>query len=216
MSAVSNVSATFSFPVRVYYEDTDAGGVVYYANYLKYFERARTEWLRSLGIDQRALAASQGILFVVRSSNVHYRAPGHLDDQLDIRSRITRLGRASLEFEQTCLRADTVLAFGQIHIACVSATSLRPAPIPDDIRSRLEFLAVPGGRSAPRHFNSTRHVAPDHPNPSSAGSDVLSSESPQASLSHDIAPTSADAECGPAIAEIATPRSNTNRPTRRA
>ncbi len=142
MSIITSGAVTFSFPVRVYYEDTDAAGVVYYANYLKFFERARTEWLRQLGIEQNRLAATQGVVFVVRSANIQYRAPARLDDQLTIQSQITRLGRASLEFEQSCLRDDALLAMGHIQIGCVAADSLRPVAIPDDIRQHFQGVSA--------------------------------------------------------------------------
>jgi len=141
MPVVPQRAATFSFPVRVYYEDTDAAGVVYYANYLKFFERARTEWLRSLGFGQAATAATDGTVFVVRAASTEYRKPARLDDALTIRSQVTRVGRASLEFAQTCERDDDVLATGRIQIGCVNADTLRPAPMPRHIASRLAALA---------------------------------------------------------------------------
>jgi len=127
----------FVWPIRVYYEDTDAGGIVFYANYLKFFERARTEWLRGCGIDQHRLAAETGALFVVRSTAVDYRAPARLDDVLTIVSRVTRLGRASVDFEQAAWRGELLLVTSHIRVACVEQTALRPIPVPDDVHAAL-------------------------------------------------------------------------------
>ena len=126
--------------VRVYYEDTDAGGVVFYANYLKFLERARTEWLRDLGVNQSGLAASEQRLFVVRSLDMSYRKPAKLDDLLTIRSRITKLGRASIHFAQRAERNGELLAEGNIQVCCVDAIHLRPAVLPADVRAKLEFI----------------------------------------------------------------------------
>jgi acyl-CoA thioester hydrolase len=100
---------TFDWPLRVYYEDTDAGGIVFYANYLKFFERARTEWLRACGIDQRVLADSDGVLFVVRRTTLEYSAPARLDDLIHVVSRIERIGRASVDFHQEAWLDGTLL-----------------------------------------------------------------------------------------------------------
>lgn len=127
----------FRWPIRVYYEDTDAGGVVFYANYLKFFERARTEWLRSLGVEQQPLARETGMIFVVRHTAVDYLSPARLDDELRIDSRIERLGRASVDFVQEAWRAGTLLARGTIQIACVAQATLKPGPIP---RTTLETM----------------------------------------------------------------------------
>lgn len=126
--------------VRVYYEDTDAGGVVFYANYLKFLERARTEWLRDLGVNQSALAASEQRLFVVHSLDMSYRKPARLDDLLTIRSRITRLGRASIHFAQRAERNGELLAEGNIQVCCVDAIHMRPAELPADVRAKLKFI----------------------------------------------------------------------------
>lgn len=133
-----------TFIVRVYYEDTDAGGVVFYANYLKFLERARTEWLRELGYDQSRLAAgsgaSDGYLFVVRALNMSYLKPARLDDLLIIRSRVTRVGRASIHFAQKAERNGELLAEGNIQVCCVDAAGLKPAGLPADIRATLESI----------------------------------------------------------------------------
>ncbi|WP_414450279.1 tol-pal system-associated acyl-CoA thioesterase [Burkholderia sp. 22PA0099] len=128
----------FHWPVRVYYEDTDAGGIVFYANYLKYFERARTEWLRACGLDQHHLAAETGAMFVVRDTAVDYRAPARLDDLLTIVSRIERFGRASLIFVQEAWHGDALLVSGRTGIGWVDRASLRPVGIPAAVRGALE------------------------------------------------------------------------------
>jgi acyl-CoA thioester hydrolase len=126
-----------SWGIRVYYEDTDAGGIVFYANYLKFFERARTEWLRACGIDQNRLADEAGAIFIVRSTAVDYRAPARLDDVVKVVSRIERLGRASVDFEQEAWRDGTLLATGSIRVGCVERTALRPAAIPPQVLAAL-------------------------------------------------------------------------------
>ncbi|RQR39223.1 MULTISPECIES: tol-pal system-associated acyl-CoA thioesterase [unclassified Burkholderia] len=128
----------FTWPVRVYYEDTDAGGIVFYANYLKFFERARTEWLRACGIDQRRLADDTGAIFIVRSTSLDYRAPARLDDALTITSRPGRIGRASVEFAQEAWRGDTLLVAGHIRLGCVDSTGIRPAAIPPVVLDVLQ------------------------------------------------------------------------------
>ena len=127
----------YTWPIRVYYEDTDAGGIVFYANYLKFFERARTEWLRACVIEQCRLASETGALFIVRNTALDYRAPARLDDVLTIVSRVERLGRASVEFEQEAWRDDTLLATGTVRVGCVDATALRPTAIPPSVLAAL-------------------------------------------------------------------------------
>ena len=139
---------TFDWPVRVYYEDTDAGGIVFYANYLKFFERARTEWLRACGVDQRKLADSDGVLFVVKRTALDYSAPARLDDVIHVISRIQRVGRASVDFHQEAWRDGVLLATGDIKVASVSLAAIRPVAIPESVLSAL--------RSGPRtHARST-------------------------------------------------------------
>ena len=131
----------FTWRVRVYYEDTDAGGVVFYANYLKFFERARTEWLRHAGIEQHALTQSAGVMFIVKNTAVDYIAPAKLDDELKITVVVQRFGRASVEFVQQAWRcgqvSDTLLAVGSIKVACVACETFRPGAIPSSVRDRL-------------------------------------------------------------------------------
>lgn len=125
-------------PVRVYYEDTDAAGVVYYANYLKYCERARTEWLRALGYAQQSLRETRGRVFVVRSVAAEYLSSAQLDDLLDIETRVTELGRAKLVFAQRVLRDGQPLFEATVTIVCVDWNTRKPASIPADLRSLME------------------------------------------------------------------------------
>ena len=127
----------FRHPVRVYWEDTDAGGIVYYANYLKFFERARTEWLRHLGIEQQELRQRTGAMFIVSESSLKCRLPARLDDQLDVTVGVRHSARASLVLEQQALRDGELLAEGEVRIACVDAPTLRLRRIPEDIFQRL-------------------------------------------------------------------------------
>ena len=133
----------FVWPVRVYYEDTDAGGVVYYANYLKYFERCRTEWLRALGIDQSVLAREQGLQFVVAEIGAKYLAPARLDDELAIEARLVRVGPCSLDFEQQARRAHVTLAHGRVKVACVDAQRRIPARLPASLEDQIAPLVRP-------------------------------------------------------------------------
>lgn len=133
----------FRWPVRVYWEDTDAGGIVFYANYLKFFERARTEWLRSLGVNQRELREASGGMFVVGATEMHYHRPARLDDMLEVTARIAELGRASMTLQQEAwLLADgqrsMLLCEGNIRISWVDASQMKPARIPGAI---LQVLA---------------------------------------------------------------------------
>jgi acyl-CoA thioester hydrolase len=128
----------FRWPVRVYWEDTDGGGVVFYANYLKYFERARTEWLRSLGVSQERLRVDEGVLFVVTDTAVQYRAPARLDDELDVSVSVLHAGRASVEIDQSARRGTELLARGRIRIGCVDAGDFRPRRLPTHLYERLQ------------------------------------------------------------------------------
>ncbi len=132
--------ASFTLPVRVYFEDTDAGGVVYYANYLKFCERARTEWLRTTGLVQNRLATEQNILFVVRSVAADYLRPAVLDDLLEVITTIDKLGRASLGFAQQVRRDGQLLFEARVTVACVASGAMRPTPIPPAVRAQLASL----------------------------------------------------------------------------
>ncbi len=129
---------TFSFPIRIYYEDTDAGGIVYYANYLKYAERARTEFLRYLGINQQEMLKNQECGFVVRNCNINYKSPARLDDALNITCKVTELKGASLKMEQKLYREDTVICEIEITLVFLSLATMRPSKIPTEIGSLLQ------------------------------------------------------------------------------
>lgn len=133
-------STCFTWPIRVYWEDTDAGGVVYYANYLKFLERARSEWLRALGIHQADLAAQENVLFVVRRVEADYLRPARFDDELCVHCHIAELGRASLTMAQRIVRGECrgeeALLAAQVKIACVSADALKPRKIPNWIMEK--------------------------------------------------------------------------------
>jgi acyl-CoA thioester hydrolase len=124
----------FSWRTRVYWEDTDGGGVVYYANYLKFMERARTEWLRSLGHSQREIADELGFVFAVAEVKVNYRKPARLDDELAVTCVPVPEGRASIRFRQTISCEDRLLADGEVRVVCVDAATFKPRPLPDFIR----------------------------------------------------------------------------------
>ena len=127
----------FRFTLRVYWEDTDAGGVVFYANYLKFFERARTEWLRALGVEQEALRRDERVIFIVSETTVRFLLPARLDDLLEVDVETVRRGQASLVVAQQCRRGTALLAEGQIRIGCVDAGTFRPRRIPKTILERL-------------------------------------------------------------------------------
>jgi acyl-CoA thioester hydrolase len=124
----------FEWRTRVYWEDTDGGGVVYYANYLKFMERARTEWLRSMGHSQSELVDQHGYVFAVAEVKVNYRKPARLDDELRITCVPIPEGRASIRFQQTIARGDVVLTEGEVRIACVDSKTFRPRALPDFIK----------------------------------------------------------------------------------
>ena len=130
-------SPLFDWPVRVYWEDTDAGGVVYYANYLKFLERARTEWLSALGLEQDRLARDAGVLFVVRRVEADYLRPARFNDRLLVRSRLSELGRASLAMVQDVYRGSEHLFAARVQVACVEPSSFRPARIPGFVTEKL-------------------------------------------------------------------------------
>lgn len=135
--------AAFTHSVRVYWEDTDAGGVVFYANYLKFFERARTEWLRALGVGQQALRETTGAIFVVSDTALRYLAPARLDDLLTVTVQAVETGRVSMTLQQQVWRhnADAapplLLCEGSIRIGCVDAQTLRPRRFPEPITQAL-------------------------------------------------------------------------------
>lgn len=131
---------SFHLPVRVYWEDTDGGGLVYYANYLKFMERARSEWLRSLGVDQARLAREERIQFAVVEAEVRYRQPARYDDLLDVSASIDSWKGASVSFLQEVRRVDdlSLLASASIRAACLDSDSLRPRPLPPALLEELK------------------------------------------------------------------------------
>lgn len=128
----------FSFPVRVYFENTDAGGVVYHSEYLKFLERARTEWLRHLGFTHQGLAKKHGILFVASQVAVDFVKPARLDDSVAIGVSIESLGKVRVIFHQEIRRDEEVLVRGRVTIACVSGEGFKPTEIPEEVRKKLE------------------------------------------------------------------------------
>jgi acyl-CoA thioester hydrolase len=130
--------AAFRLAIRIYWEDTDAGGVVFYANYLKFFERARTEWLRAAGVQQQALRDETGAMFVVAEVQTSYLAPARLDDEIEVTVAVNELGAASMVLEQQAWRGGTLLATGRIRIGCVDGMTLRPRRIPAQVVTAID------------------------------------------------------------------------------
>jgi len=128
----------YSFPVRVYFENTDAGGVVYHGEYLKFLERARTEWLRHLGYDHQALARDHRVLFVVTSLAIDFAKPARLDDSLAVSVRLESLGKVRCVFAQEVRRDDEVLVSARVTVACVTGENFRPTEIPEPLRKKME------------------------------------------------------------------------------
>ncbi|NGP54768.1 tol-pal system-associated acyl-CoA thioesterase [Thioalkalivibrio sp. XN8] len=127
------LAAPFTWPVRVYYEDTDLGGVVYYANYLKFLERARSEWLRHLGVSQSRLLAGEGVLFAITGVEIRYLQPARFEDELVVTVALERMRRASMSFQQTILRqgsAPELLCTARVTAACLRAADMRPTAFP--------------------------------------------------------------------------------------
>jgi acyl-CoA thioester hydrolase len=133
----------FTLPVRVYYEDTDTGGVVYYANYLKFFERARTEWLRAAGFGQQKMAEELGLQFVVVRVECDYRRPARLDDLLEIDMAVAQAGRASIVFKQAARRGSELIATARVRAACVDTREFLPRPLPVPMLDALQELDQP-------------------------------------------------------------------------
>lgn len=132
------MSAEFNWQVRVYYEDTDAGGVVFYANYLKFMERARTEWLRSVGFEHEQLINEYNVLFAVRNVSIDYKRPGKLDDLLTVTSTILNYRGASITFQQFIKNdKDELLAQAEVKVACLNATTLKASPMPEPLLTEL-------------------------------------------------------------------------------
>ena len=132
-------STIFSLPVRVYFQDTDAGGVVYHASYLNFMERARTEWLRSHGYSNAGLMKEFGMVFVVRSLKLEYLKPALLDDLLDVTAQIDNIGRSSIALLQTLRRGDELLTEAEVHLVCVSLENFKPVSVPELLRNQLKI-----------------------------------------------------------------------------
>lgn len=137
-----NPKPMFEFPVRMYWEDTDAGGIVYHARYLHFFERARTEWLRHLHIEQQAMKLATGGMFVVQSLQLRYAAPAYLDDLLITRTALESLGKASCTMRQTASRGDTLLADFSIRLGFVNSSNAAPMRLPALVYDALHPLLV--------------------------------------------------------------------------
>jgi acyl-CoA thioester hydrolase len=133
----AEMPSVFTWTVRVYYEDTDAGGIVYYANYLKFYERARTEWLRSLGLDQQTLRDEENAIFVVRSAAIDYLAPARLDDEMALTLRVEKLGRVSVQFVQQAWRGETLLSTANVKVCCVDAQTMHPRSLPASTAAKM-------------------------------------------------------------------------------
>lgn len=130
-------TTTFNWPVRVYYEDTDAGGVVYHSNYLNFMERARTEWLRALGFEQPQVKADLGVIIVVHSLSVEFKGPAYFNDMLEVQCKLTKIGRGSIEMEQKTTREHQVLIKAQVKLAFVNADTFKPVGIPVAIKTAM-------------------------------------------------------------------------------
>jgi len=131
---------TFSLPIRIYFEDTDSGGVVYHSNYLKFMERARTEWLRELGIDQRHLKQDHQIMFVVHRIDIQFKLPARFNDELIVKSELKNIGSSKIEFRQMIYRNDEMLIDASVDIACIDSEKFKPVRIPPTIKQTMESL----------------------------------------------------------------------------
>jgi len=138
--AILVLEKPFTWTIRVYYEDTDTCGIVYYANYLKFFERARTEWLRSVGFEQQKMADELGLRFVIARVECDFKLPAKLDDAIDLDVRVARLGNASMVFDQSAKRGSAVLATARVRVGCIESNTLTPAPLPQALRAAVERL----------------------------------------------------------------------------
>jgi acyl-CoA thioester hydrolase len=147
------MNTIFSLPVRVYYEDTDSGGVVYHSNYLNFMERARTEWLRALGFEQDELLREHGVLFAVSTVNLAFHKPARFNELLAVTVALERRGAASLSLKQQVRRADTVLASAEVRVACIDAQRFVPVAIPAAVTDAV--LALEGAAGAVTQSKTT-------------------------------------------------------------
>lgn len=127
---------SFSFPVRVYFQDTDAGGVVYHANYVSFMERARTEWLRTFGYSNAGMMKELGLVFVVRSVKLDYLKPALLDDLLTVTATVKDIGRSRVTLLQSVLRGEELLTEGEVHLVCVTVDGFKPVSVPNVLRDQ--------------------------------------------------------------------------------
>jgi acyl-CoA thioester hydrolase len=134
------VTAIFSIPVRVYYEDTDSGGVVYHSNYLNFMERARTEWLRALGFEQDRLLTELGVIFAVSSVNIDFRKPARFNELLGVTVTVARRGAASLTLQQAVTRGEEILAEAEVRVACLDAARFVPVAMPAAVAAAVKAL----------------------------------------------------------------------------
>jgi len=132
----------FDWPIRVYYEDTDSGGVVYHSNYLNFMERARTEWLRALGFEQTHMKVDLNVIFVVHSMNIQFKRPALFNDMLNVQSKVAKVGHGSIEFLQTILRDQQVLIEARVKVACVQASVFKPVAIPAIIKDSIQNSTI--------------------------------------------------------------------------
>jgi acyl-CoA thioester hydrolase len=130
----------FRWPIRIYYESTDAGGVVYHAEYLKFFERARTEWLRSLGFEQTTLRTEHGVIFVVHGMEIKYARPARFNEMLEVVSTLIEVGRCRFVFDQALMRGEELLTRARVEVACVAAADFRPTVLPAFIHQQFESV----------------------------------------------------------------------------
>ncbi len=128
----------FSWPVRVYFQDTDAGGVVYHASYVNFMERARTEWLRSFGYSNAGLMQKLGVMFVVRSLKLDYLKPALLDDMVSVTALVKEIGRSRVTLLQSVQRGDELLTEGEVHLVCVDVKTFKPVSVPDVLRKHWD------------------------------------------------------------------------------
>jgi acyl-CoA thioester hydrolase len=157
-SSGGRIEIEFEIAARVYYQDTDAGGVMFHATYLDFLERARMEWMRARGFDAGELAGRFRLVFIVRKLEIAYMKPALLDDLVAISAAVEKMGRAQLTFAQQVRRDDEMLARATVNVACVEAGSLRPAPFPEEIRVSLAQATPPARTEMTRAGQPRRHL----------------------------------------------------------
>ena len=142
MAGMNEVISTdqFLWPIRVYYEDSDAGGIVYHSQYLNFMERARTEWLRSLGYEQTELTAQFGIIFVVRNIQIKFKKPARFNDAIVVHSQLASMGRSRMVFKQTIIRDGQVMTEADVEVVCIDAVNYTPVTIPAPIQQSMKKM----------------------------------------------------------------------------